>query len=230
MKRFYKTASVDKQPDGYGILLDRRPVRTPARVLLRVATERLAGALIEEWNAQGDEIDPLTMPLTQLTNTAIDRAPEHRAAMIGELVRYGETDLVCYRADHPQSLVDRQTASWQPLVDWLRQRYDIGLVTVTGVLPQPQNPAALSRLERIVASHDDFALTALHMAATSAGSVAIALALMEGRISLEQAIAAAQLDDVYQMEIWGTDEQAQARLTQGRGDLEAAWRFRDLSR
>jgi len=228
MKRFYKAAAVDGGDDGYGILLDGRPVRTPGRVLLRVATEGLATALCDEWDGQGDEIDPLSMPLTQLTNTAIDRTPELRDAMIAELVRYGGTDLVCYRADHPQTLVERQDTQWQPLVDWLRQQYDIGLLTVTGVLPQPQNPAALVRLERLMAAYDDFRLTALHMGATSAGSVVIGLALMEGVVDAAQAANAAQLDDLHQIERWGAEEELETRLAQGRADIEVAWRFRSL--
>jgi len=228
MKRFYKAAAVEAVDNGYGIALDGRPVRTPGRVLIRVASEPLATALCDEWDRQGDDVDPLSMPLTQLANTAIDRTPELRAAMIAELVRYGGTDLVCYRADHPQTLVERQDAQWQPLVDWLRQRYDIGLVTVTGVLPQPQSPPALARLERIIAAYDDFGLTALHMGATSAGSVVIGLAMMEGVVDATQAADAAQLDDLHQIEYWGADEDAEKRLKQGREDIEAAWRFRSL--
>lgn len=228
MKRFYKVASVVAGDDGFGLALDGRPVRTPGRVLLRVATEPLADALRAEWDSQGEKIDPLSMPLTQLTNTAIDRTPDHRDAMIAELVRYGGTDLVCYRAEHPQTLVARQDTHWQPLVDWLRQRYDIGLLTVTGVLPQPQNPAAMTRLERIVSAYDDFGLTALHMGAISAGSVVIGLAMMEGMLDAAQAADAAQLDDLHQIERWGSDEELEKRLTQGRADIEAAWRFRSL--
>lgn len=228
MKRFYKAAAVAPGDDGYGIVLDGRPVRTPGRVLLRVPDEPLATALRDEWDSQGDEIDPLSMPLTQLTNTAIDRTPVYRAAMIAELVRYGETDLVCYRAEHPQSLVERQDEHWQPLVDWLRQQYDIELLIVAGVLPQPQNPAALARLERMMAAYDDFGLTALHTGAISAGSVVIGLALMEGVVDATQAADAAQLDDLHQMERWGTDEELETRLAQGRADIEVAWRFRSL--
>lgn len=228
MKRFYKTASINRDDDGFGVLLDGRPVRTPARALLQVTSLPLAEAISEEWNAQGDKIEPLSMPLTQLTNTAIDRMPDLRDKTITELLRYAETDLVCYRADHPQSLVDRQNKQWQPLLDWLRQRYDIALLTVVGVLPQPQNPAALKQLRRILNAYNDFELTALHMGSVSAGSVVVGLAMMENRITAEEAADAAHLDDTHQIEMWGADEEAEARLAQSRADIEVAYRFQRL--
>jgi len=228
MKRFYKAATIDQFDDGFGVLLDGRPVRTPGRTLIRVTAKPLAEALRDEWTAQGETIDPLAMPMTQLTNTAIDRMAGVRDDTVAELVRYGETDLVCYRADRPQSLVDQQNAAWQPLLDWLRQRYDISLASFTGVLPQPQSSAALARLRQIIAAYDNFALTALHMGATSAGSVVIGLAMMEGAVTAEAAADAAQVDDQHQIETWGADEEAAARLARGRADIEAAWRFRSL--
>ena len=225
MTRFYETATVRGFEDGFGILLDGRPVRTPARAPVRVATQALAEALREEWAAQGERVDPLSMPLTQLANTAIDLTPERRSATVAELVRYGETDLLCYRAERPESLVERQEALWQPLLDWLDRRHGIALESVRGVLPQPQNPHAIARLEQVVAACDDFELTALHMAVTCAGSVAVGLAVMAGEISAEEGADAAFLDDKFQIGQWGADEEAEARLSQGRADIAIAWRF-----
>ena len=230
MTRFYETATVRGFEDGFGILLDGRPVRTPARAPVRVATQALAEALREEWAAQGERVDPLSMPLTQLANTAIDLTPERRSATVAELVRYGETDLLCYRAERPESLVERQEALWQPLLDWLDRRHGIALVSVRGVLPQPQNPHAIARLEQVVAACDDFELTALHMAVTCAGSVAVGLAVMAGEISAEEGADAAFLDDKFQIGQWGADEEAEARLVQGQADIAIAWRFGRLLR
>jgi len=230
MKRFYTAAAVETVEDGFGILLDGRPVRTPGRAPIQVASRAMAEALCGEWAAQGERIDPLSMPLTQLANTAIDLTPERRRETVAELVRYGETDLLCYRADRPQSLVERQEASWQPLLDWLDRRHGIALRACRGVLPQPQDPRAMARLGQVVAGSDDFELTALHMATTGAGSVVIGLAMIAGDVSAGDAADAAFLDDCYQIERWGADPEAEARLSQGRADIALAWRFAALLR
>lgn len=230
MKRFYTAVAVEAFEDGFGILLDGRPVRTPGRAPVRVASKALAEALRDEWAAQGERIDPISMPLTQLTNTAIDLTAERRRETVAELVGYGETDLLCYRADRPQSLVERQEASWQPLLDWLDRRHGIALRVYIGILHQPQDPRAIARLEHVVGACDDFELTALHMGVTSAGSVAIGLATVAGHITVEEAADAAFLDDRYQIEHWGADADAEARLAPGRADIALAWRFAALLR
>lgn len=230
MKRFYRAAAVEEFDGGFGISLDGRPVRTPVRAALRVPTRALAEALCEEWAAQGDRVDPLSMPLSQLANTAIDRMPDARRETAAELVRYGETDLLCYRAERPETLVARQAALWQPLLDWLQRRYGIALRTVVGVLPQRQDPHTIARLERVIEAHDNFALTALHMGATSAGSIVIGLAMIEGEISTDEAAAAAFLDDRHQIEQWGADEEAEAHLARGSADLALASRLGHLLR
>lgn len=230
MKRFYRAATVEEFGGGFGISLDGRPVRTPARTPLVVPSRALAEALCEEWNAQGDRIDPRSMPLTQLANTAVDRMPDARQETVAELVRYGQTDLLCYRAERPETLADRQEALWQPLLDWLQCRFGIALRCVGGVLPQPQDPHAIARLERLVGAYGDFDLTALHLAATSAGSIAIGLALLEGQITAERAAEAAFLDERHQIEQWGADEEAEARLARGHDDIALAWRFGQLFR
>ena len=230
MKRFYKTAAVEEFAGGFGISLDGRPVRTPARAALCVPSRALAEALCEEWNAQGETIDPRSMPLAQLANTAIDRMRDARRETVAELVRYGETDLLCYRADRPQSLVERQDALWQPLLDWLRRRHGIALRAFRGVVPRPQAPQAVARLAEVVGACDDFGLAALHTGATAAGSVAIGLAVLDGEIAAERAVEAAFLDDLYQIERWGADAEAEARLSQGRDDIALAYRFAALLR
>lgn len=230
MKRFFRAATVEEFADGFGISLDGRPVRTPARAAIRVPSGGLAKALCDEWNAQGDRVDPLSMPLTQLANTALDRMPEARPDTVAELVRYGETDLLCYRDERPGTLADKQEAVWQPLLDWLDRRYGIALHAVDGVLPQPQDPGAIERLAQVVGAYGDFELAALHMAATGAGSIAIGLAMMEGEIDAEQAADAAFLDERHQIEQWGADAEAKARLARGSADIALAWRFGYLLR
>ncbi len=230
MKRFYRAVAVEEFDGDFGLSLDGRPVRTPARAALRVPTRALAEALCEEWAAQGDRVDPLSMPLSQRANTAIDRMPDARRETVAELVRYGETDLLCYRAERPEALVARQAALWQPLLDWLQGRHGIALRTVVGVLPQPQDPHTIARLERVIDAHDNFALTALHMGATGAGSIAIGLAMIEGEISADEAAAAAFLDDRHQIERWGADEEAEAHLAHGSADLALASRLGHLLR
>ena len=228
MKRFYSSATVEQCAGGFGISLDGRPVRTPARTALRVPSKALAEALCEEWNAQGDRVDPGSMPLTQLANTAIDRMPDARRETVAELVRYGETDLLCYRAERPETLAGRQEALWQPLLDWLQRRFGIALRVVNGMLPQPQDPHAIARLEQVVGAYADFDLTALHLGATSAGSIAIGLAMLEGEITAERAAEAAFLDERHQIEQWGADEEAEARLARAHADIALAWRFGHL--
>ena len=230
MKRFYRVAAVEEFAGGFGISLDGRPLRTPGRAALCVPSRALAGALCEEWNRQGERIDPLSMPLTQLANTAIDRMPDARRETVAELVRYGETDLLCHRAERPGILVERQEAVWQPLLDWLQSRHGVTLRIVGGVLPQPQEPGSMVRLERLIGACDDFELTALHLATTSAGSIAIGLAAIEGDIAAEQAAEAAFLDEHYQIERWGADTEAEARLSRGRADIFLACQFAALLR
>ena len=230
MKRFYKIATAEKSVDGFGVLLDGRPVRTPARAALRVPAKALAEALCEEWNAQEGRVDPRSMPLTQLANTAIDRMPDARRETVAELVRYGETDLLCYRAERPGTLVERQEAVWQPLLDRMQSRHGVALRVVKGMLPQLQDPHAIARLDQVVGAHDDFELTALHLGATSAGSIAIGLAILEGEMTAEHAAEAAFLDERHQIEQWGADEEAEARLARGHADIALAWRFGHLLR
>jgi len=228
MKRFYKEAAAAPQPGGVAILLDGRPVKTPARASLAVPTEELAEAIVAEWNAQGEEIDPRTMPLTGLANAAIDRvAPDPRAFAAG-LARYGESDLLCYRADAPQPLVERQAEAWDPLLAWARRRFDVDFETVAGIMHRPQPPATVDRLAGAVASREPFRLAALSPLVTISGSLVIALALAEGEIGLGEAWAAATLEEAWQAEKWGEDALAVAALEARRREFEAAYLFLTL--
>jgi chaperone required for assembly of F1-ATPase len=228
MKRVYRSVETRAVKGGWGVTLDGRPLRTPAKRDLRVPSERLATAIAAEWDAQAPEINPETMPLTRLAATAIDRTGEKRAEIVAEIAAYAGTDLVCYRAEHPPSLAARQEATWQPLLDWAAGRYDAGLAVTAGVLPLAQSPASLKAYASAVAALDDFCLTALQAATAACGSLIIALALYEGRIDADTAFAASQLDETFQIEAWGEDAEATQRRALLAADITAAAQFLEL--
>ena len=228
MKRFYKNAAAVPSAGGVAILLDERPVKTPGRHPLLVPTEELAEAIVAEWNEQGEDIDPRAMPLTGLANAAIDRVTPDPAAFAKSLAGYGESDLLCYRAEGPQPLVRRQAEQWDRLLDWARHRFDIELETVCGVMHRPQPPASVGELAAAVAARDPFRLAGLSPLVTVGGSLIIALALAEGAIGLEEGWAAATLDEQWQIEQWGEDALAAQAMAARRRDFEAAYRFLTL--
>jgi chaperone required for assembly of F1-ATPase len=228
MKRVYREAARRQVGEGWGIALDGRPMRTPARHELVVPSAALAAAIAAEWDAQQDDIRPATMPFTRLAATAIDRTRAQRDLVIAETANYAGTDLVCYRADHPPELVARQQAQWQPLLDWAMLRYDASLAVTSGVLPQPQSPAALKAFAAAIAAQDDFRLTALHTMTAACGSLVIALALLEGRLDAAAAFAVSQLDETFQIESWGEDAEAAVRRHALKEDIAAAARFVQL--
>ncbi|MFZ2007663.1 MAG: ATP12 family protein [Stellaceae bacterium] len=225
MKRVYKSVAIRAVDGGWGVTLDGRPLRTPAKRDLSMPSEALAAAIAAEWEAQAPDIRPETMPLTRLAATAIDRTAAERGKVVAEVAGYAGTDLLCYRAEHPPALVTRQEAAWQPLLDWAASRYDAGLAVTAGIVPKAQSPAALKAYAGAVAALDDFRLTALHAATGACGSLVIALALYERRLDAEAAFAASQLDETFQIERWGEDAEATKRRAALAADIEAAARF-----
>lgn len=229
MRRFYTTADVVERPDGrFGIALDGRPLKTPARRDHGLPTRALAQGVADEWNAQKTDIRPATMPLTTLAATAVDRVAAARETVIDELLAYARTDLVCYRAEHPPALIERQRAGWDPVLAWLVRRYDIALETTQSLTAVPQSDAALSRLAAILASEDNFRLAALHALTAVTGSLAIALAAAAGEIDAETAFQLGYLDELYQADRWGLDEEAERRRDGLRADIAASVRFIDM--
>lgn len=224
MKRFWKTVTI---ADG-AIELDGRPVRTPARAALLLPTPQLAEAVAEEWRSVGEEIDPRAMPLTGLANAAIDQIAPAPAPFAADLARYGESDLLCYRAELPEPLVARQAAQWDPLLDWARTRYDVHFETTAGIMHHPQPPATIAKLQEVVAALDPFRLAALSPLVTISGSLVAALALLEGAADRETVWRAAQLDEDWQAEQWGEDELATRAREARRADFDAAARFLSL--
>ena len=226
MKRFYTVAAATAER---GVTLDGRPVRTPARTLLTVPTDALAAAIADEWNAQGEQIDPRAMPLTGLANAAIDRVAPDPNTFARSLSVFAESELLAYRADGPAPLLARQAAVWDPLLDWARQRYDIGFTLVTGILHVPQPPATLARITAAYAAFDAFRLAALNPVVTICGSAVIGLAVAEARLDAEAAWEAGQLDELWQAEQWGKDPLAEAAERERRNGLAAAVRFLSLA-
>jgi len=225
VKRAYKTVATNRHDGGWGVALDGKPMRTPGKNALIVPSEALAAAIAAEWDAQREEIRPATMPLTRLAATAIDRTPPQRALIVAETANYADTDLVCYRADHPPALMARQHAVWQKLIDWAARRYGAALAVTSGIFPARQTPATLGAFAATVAAQDEFRLTALHNLTASCGSLVIALALFEGRLDADSAFAASQLDETFQIEAWGEDSEAAIRRRNIAADIEAAARF-----
>lgn len=225
MKRFWKTVAV---APGNGITLDDRPVRTPGRALLQVPTPALAEAIAQEWRSVGDTLDPRAMPLTGLANAAIDRIAADPMPFAEGLARYGESDLLYYRADSPPALVDRQAAAWDPLLDWARTRYDVHFEPTAGVMHRAQPDATLARLSDAVAALDPFRLAALSPIVTIAGSLVAALALAEHAATPEAIWQAAHIDEDWQAEQWGEDTLAVQAAAARRAEFDAAVMFLEL--
>ena len=228
MKRVYKSVAVRPVEGGWGVFLDDRPLRTPAKRELTVPSQRLAEAIAAEWDAQETDIRPHTMPLTRLAATALDHTAAARDKIVAEIANYAGTDLVCYRAEQPPTLAARQHAAWQPLIDWAARRYDAGLAVTVGIVPRPQSPAALKAFAGVVASFDDFRLTALQALTGACGSLVIALALTERRLDAEAAFTISQIDETFQIEAWGEDAEAMKRRALLAEDISAAARFLEL--
>jgi chaperone required for assembly of F1-ATPase len=229
MKRFYKSAAVVEAAGGYTIVLDGKPIRTPVKAPLVVRSCPLADAIASEWQAQGTDIMPAALPLTRIAGIAIDLVAQRRVQIVDDIVKYAGTDLVCYRAAEPTELAVRQHRTWQKHLDWASERY-APLAVTTGVTPVTQTPEALAAYRRAVTAYDDMMLTALHLATAALGSLVLALALIEARIDAEEAFAAAELDQTFQIERWGEDADAMARRAAVRGDVALAARFAALHR
>lgn len=230
MKRFYKDVAVEPRDDGFGVSLDGKPLNTPAKAPLTVPSERLAEAIAAEWRGQGGEVKLDALPLTRLASTAIDLVSMRRAEVAAEVARYAGTDLVCYRAVHPPELAQRQHQAWQPLIDWATLRYDAPLEVTAGVVPITQAPASLRALAAAVGLYPALELAALHLATSACGSLVVALALVEGRLDVDAAFAASQLDESFEIEQWGEDAEQTSRRTALRDDMALAHRFLALLR
>lgn len=222
MKRFYKDVSVGGD---FSVLLDGKPIKTPAKAKLALPTLGLAQAVADEWRSQGAHVVPATMPLTKLANTAIDRARSLRDDIAADLLGFGKSDLLCYRAIEPAELIEREQAAWDPLLDWAHEVFGARLKTTYGVGHIEQDPEAIAALDRVLRAQDGWALAGLQTATTITGSLILALALARSRLTSANAFALSRIDEVFQAEKWGADPEADKRARLHAAELEAAATF-----
>lgn len=222
MKRFWTEVAVDADRV---VTLDGRPVRTPGRVPLALPTDALAALVAAEWRAVPETVDPRAMPLTGLANAAIDRIAPAPAPFAAGLAAYGDSDLLYYRAETPDPLIDRQKAAWDPWLDWARARYDVHFEATAGIVHRAQPPATLARLGEAVAALDPFRLAGLSPVVTITGSLVLALALVERAGDADSLWAAAHVDEDWQAEMWGEDSLATQARANKRREFDAASAF-----
>lgn len=223
--RFYKSVSIAADGGAFRLLLDGKPVRTPAKKQFLLPTRALADAVAAEWDAQAERIDPATMPLTRFANSAIDGVMGREAEVRADIVKYAGSDLVCYRAEGPPELVRRQAAVWDPVLAWARDAMGASFRVVEGIMPAAQPGAATAGVARAVEGYRAFDLAALHVMTTLMGSALLALAHARGQLSADEAWSAAHLDEDWQISQWGEDAEANARRERRWLDMQAASRL-----
>lgn len=228
-KRFYKDVTVADEGDRAAILLDGRPVRTPGKAQLAVPSARLAAAIADEWRGQGEEIDPRTMPLTKLANSAIDGVEGQEAAVIDDIVAHAGSDLLCYRASGPEGLLALQTQHWDPVLAWAADALGAPLTLAEGIVHVTQPETSLAALRGQIEGLNAYALAALHVMTTLTGSALLPLAVARGRLSPEAAWEAAHVDEDWQIGQWGEDAEARLRRQNRKRDFDAAARMLALS-
>lgn len=230
MKRFYKNVSNSPVEGGFGLRLDGKAVKTPAGQELVVPSAALAEAVAAEWDAQGETIVPSSMPLMQMVSTAIDRVPLTRDQVRGYVAGFGASDMLCYRADSPSDLVELQSASWQPWLDWAARDLDAPLAITAGIVPVVQDETCLAALRRRIESYDDWVLTALQSLAPCLGSLVLSLAVVEGFLPADEAFDLSRLEERFQNGRWGEDREAVIRSDGLRREVLAAARLVRLIR
>ncbi len=224
-RRFWTEVATRPVDGGIAIELDARPLRTPGRAPVVVPGAALAEAIAAEWAAIDGEIRPEALPMTRLANTAIDRLPVQRAAVIEAVAAYGGSDLLCYRAEAPEALVARQAETWDPWLAWARRELAAPLVAIVGVMPVEQPPASLAALERAVGEFPAFELAGLGELVTLSGSLVLGLAVARGAITAPEAWAISRLDEHWQAEQWGQDAEAEAAAARKEADFLRAAAF-----
>jgi len=228
VKRFWKEVAVAPEDGGWGIALDGRPVRTPQRAPLAVASAALAEAIAAEWRDVGETIDPAAMPMTGLTNAAIDLATPDLAAFAAPVAAYAQSDLFCYRDARDAALQAEQAAAWNPLLAWAEARYGIEFALTQGVLPVDQPEATVAALQDAVLAQDEWRTTALTPLVTIGGSLVAGLALLENAFDADALWEAVSLDELYQERRWGADSEAQKARAIHKRDWDNAARFLNL--
>lgn len=224
-KRFWKKAQAEACDDGFTVLLDGRPVRTPAKAPLAVPTLVMAQAIAAEWDAQQELIDPRTMPVTRGANAAIDKVRTQRDEVVDLLAEYGDSDLLCYRAAGPEGLIRKQVEAWDPMLDWAADALGVRLAVGEGVMHVAQSPEALAQLRNELAAFDEFALAAVHDLISLSGSLILALGVTREAVAVEKAWLLSRIDEHWQVSQWGEDEEATAAEAIKRQAFEDAARF-----
>lgn len=228
LKRFWQQACATEIEGGFGVALDTRVVKTPAKSGLVLPTRAMAEAIAAEWDAQQKEIQPDTMPLTKAANSAIDKVAMTQDAVVDEIAGFGGTDLLCYRADQPEELVARQAAAWDPLLAWAEERFGVAFIVTSGIMPVDQPVATVERLRAEVASMDAFRLAALHDLVAISGSLIIGLAVAYGRLDVDEAYEISRIDEAFQIEQWGEIEEALEHIAKRARGFRSAARFYGL--
>lgn len=223
-KRFYTQATVNAVDGGFAVLLDGKAVKTPSRNGLVLPTQAAADLVCVEWQAQGEVIDPATMPITRLVNTALDAVAVSMDEVLADIVRFSGSDLLCYRADGPQELVARQTAQWDPVLDWLAEKHGARFLQTSGIIHVQQPQAATEAFHGALQAYNNvLALACLHLMTSLTGSAILALALADCHLALDQTWELAHLDENWTDEHWGTDSEAEARRKMRFVDMHAAY-------
>ena len=225
MKRFYKDVSISAADGGYLVELDGRVVKTPGKETLLIPTKALADAVAAEWQEQSEEINPDSMPLTKLANTALDRVLPRFDAVAAEIANFAGTDLLCYRTDEPADLVEHQNEIWNPYLIWAEEAFGVKLDVTDGIMPITQPAGSLEAIGGAVFAHDAFELTALHEFTNGFGSVILGLAYMREFAPFEDLWLASILDQQHQEETWGEDYEALEKKEKLLADLNAACEF-----
>ncbi|WP_095587578.1 ATP12 family chaperone protein [Actibacterium ureilyticum] len=229
-KRFWTLTGISALKDGYGVRLDGRPIRTPAKVPLVLPTRALAEAVAREWDAQDGVIDPQTMPLTRSANSAIDKVTPQYDSVAGIVSAYGDSDLLCYRAEGPEALQQRQAALWDPLLRWAHQAHAAPLSVTSGVMHVGQDKDSLARLDAAVRACSPWELTALHDLVALSGSLVIGLAAAAGAFPAAELWATSRVDELWQQEQWGEDDEATAQAALREKGFLQAMHFLELVR
>jgi chaperone required for assembly of F1-ATPase len=220
-KRFYAQAGVSETPKGFGITLDGKPVRTPSRRLLAAPTREIAEAIAAEWDAQKEIIDPMTMPVTRLANSVIDAVTDRADAVADDIAKYFHSDMLFYRAGHPDALVEREAELWDPVVFWAVDTLGAHFILAEGIVHVRQPDQAVAAA-RAALPADSWSIAALHMVTTLTGSALLALALMRGALDEDQVWAAAHVDEDWNIQHWGVDEEVAAKRLARFLDFRAA--------
>lgn len=230
MKRFWEEARAEECRDGWHVLLDMRPVRTPAGRAVVVPLRALAEEIVAEWEAQTEFVNPLSMPMTRYAATCLDRVAPELDTVAETIAAYGETDLLCYRADFPEALVSRQNAAWDPMLEWASETFDAKLNVGAGVMHIAQPPQAVAALRREVIAHASWSLTALADLVTISGSLVLGLAVARERLGSAEAWRMSRIDEQWNVDQWGEDHDAAEQAARRESDFQNAARLISMVR